>query len=298
MIYQYAKGSSGELSPNFRKAEFACKCSHCSMVTVDMELVDILQRIRDHFGKPVNINSGYRCEKHNAEVGGATGSHHTKGMAADIRVKGVAPREVAKFAESIGVKRIGLYEGDEGEFVHIGSDKSKRFWLGHGIKIVDTFGGGKEQTDKPALKFKKGDIVRFGGGNHYASSNASSGPVVKESRAKITDVYEAGIHPYHCRAVNDAGAYIDGVYGWVNETDLSAPESTWTPKIGDVVVYNGATHYSNANAVSGSACKGGQAKITNIYQLGKSKHPYHLVRVNGKGASVYGWVDEGTFTKV
>lgn len=297
MIIQYGKKDAGNLSANFRKAEFACKCSRCSTVTVDMELVDILQQIRDHFGKPVNINSGYRCEAHNAEVGGASGSHHTKGMAADIRVVGIAPREVAKYAESIGVKRIGLYEGDEGEFVHIGSGATKRFWLGHGIKIVDTFGGAKEQTDKPALKFKKGDIVRFGGGNHYASSNASSGPVVKESRAKITDVYEAGIHPYHCRAVNDAGAYIDGVYGWVNETDLSAPESTWTPKIGDVVVYNGATHYSNANAVSGSACKGGQAKITNIYQLGKSKHPYHLVRVNGKGASVYGWVDEGTFTK-
>ena len=43
--------------------------------------------------------------------------------------------------------------------------------------------------------------------------------------------------------------------------------------------------------------KGGKAKITQIYQLGKSKHPYHLVRVGCDGATVYGWVDENTFSK-
>lgn len=155
MIIQYGKKDAGNLSANFRKAEFACKCSRCSTVTVDMELVDILQQIRDHFGKPVNINSGYRCEAHNAEVGGASGSHHTKGMAADIRVEGVAPREVAKYAESIGVKRIGLYEGDEGEFVHIGSGSTKRFWLGHGIRLVDTFGAATTRTISIALPVLK-----------------------------------------------------------------------------------------------------------------------------------------------
>ena len=47
-----------------------------------------------------------------------------------------------------------------------------------------------------------------------------------------------------------------------------------------------------------AVCKSGKAKITQIYQLGKSKHPYHLVRVSGSGATVYGWVDAGTFEKV
>ena len=72
---------------------------------------------------------------------------------------------------------------------------------------------------------------------------------------------------------------------------------TWTPKVGDVVVYNGNKHYVNANAAVGSSCKGGTATITNIYQLGKTKHPYHLVKVAGSGATVHGWVDEGSFTK-
>ena len=68
----------------------------------------------------------------------------------------------------------------------------------------------------------------------------------------------------------------------------------WVPKIGDVVLYNGTVHYANANADTGYTCTGGKAKITAIHQLGKSKHPYHLVGIN---CSVYGWCDEGTFTK-
>lgn len=72
---------------------------------------------------------------------------------------------------------------------------------------------------------------------------------------------------------------------------------TWTPKVGDIVQYNGNVHYTGANATNAKSCTGGQAKITSIYQLGKSKHPYHLIRVAGKGATVYGWVDAGTFTK-
>lgn len=239
-------------------------------------------------------------------------------------------------------------------------------------------------TTPAETEFKVGDIVNFNGTNHYASANASTGPKVKASKAKITAIHKSGKHPYHCRAVNDAGNFIGGVYGWVNAADLSAivaetpaPKPTtpttpatsaaikkgdivsiaksatyysgkdipdwvvaktwivaetpvgdrvvinksvdgkhainspvhakfltvvkadepWTPKVGDIVNYNGNKHYANANAANGSSCKGGLAKITNIYQLGKSKHPYHLVRVSGKGATVYGWCDEGTFTK-
>lgn len=239
-------------------------------------------------------------------------------------------------------------------------------------------------TTPAETEFKVGDIVNFNGTNHYASANASTGPKVKASKAKITAIHKNGKHPYHCRAVNDAGNFIGGVYGWVNAADLSAivaetpaPKPTtptipatpaaikkgdivsiaknatyysgkdipdwvvaktwivaetpvgdrvvinksvdgkhainspvhakfltvvkadepWTPKVGDIVNYNGNKHYANANAANGSSCKGGLAKITNIYQLGKSKHPYHLVRVSGKGATVYGWCDEGTFTK-
>ena len=75
----------------------------------------------------------------------------------------------------------------------------------------------------------------------------------------------------------------------------TASTAAWTPTIGDIVTFNGNTHYSSSNSAKAVACKGGKAKITQIYA--KGKHPYHLVRVSGGGATVYGWVDKGTFTK-
>lgn len=140
--YDKKKDINKQLSKNFKLSEFDCKCSRCKKVLLDTKLVELLQKIRDHFGASVNVNSGYRCKGHNKEVGGSSSSNHVKGTAADIRVEGVEPREVAKYAESIGIKRIGLYEGDaEGNFVHIGSGSTKKFWLGKGQKKVDTFGG-------------------------------------------------------------------------------------------------------------------------------------------------------------
>lgn len=67
-----------------------------------------------------------------------------------------------------------------------------------------------------------------------------------------------------------------------------------TYEIGDIVIYNGSVHYANAYADAGHNCTSGKAKITAIHKLGNAKHPYHLV---GIGCSVYGWCDEGTFTK-
>lgn len=199
-IKTYSKKDGGrQLSKNFRLGEFKCKCKRCSTVLVDDELVEIIQKIRDHFGVSININSGYRCEAHNVEVGGASGSHHTKGMAADIVVTGVEPKEVAKYAESIGVKRIGLYGGSEGNFVHIGSNGTKRFWLGHAGTLVETFGGAPVQTctlTVPVLKRgSKGGAVEAvqlilqGKTNARLAADGSFGPAteleVKEYQRKV-----------------------------------------------------------------------------------------------------------------
>ena len=72
--------------------------------------MDVLQDIRDHFKKAVNINSAYRTEAYNKKVGGASKSQHLYGKAADIVISGVKPREIAEYAESKGVGGIGLYE--------------------------------------------------------------------------------------------------------------------------------------------------------------------------------------------
>lgn len=76
----------------------------------------------------------------------------------------------------------------------------------------------------------------------------------------------------------------------------TAAPAKWTPTVGDIVDFTGTKHYASANAVTGPVCRPGKAKITAIYRLGSSKHPYHLIAVSG-GSTVYGWVDEGSFTK-
>ena len=102
MVHTYnRKDGAKKLSNNFRIREFACRCG-CSKVLVDSDLVEYLQKIRDHFGKEVILTSAYRCPDHNKRVGGTSGSLHVKGQAADFYIVGVAPAEIAKFAESIG----------------------------------------------------------------------------------------------------------------------------------------------------------------------------------------------------
>ena len=142
-IKTYAKGSNTKLSANFNSSEFDCHGSGCcSSTLVDDKLVTYLQQIREHFGKPVNISSGYRCAIHNKNIGGATNSRHSKGQAADIYINGVAPAEIAKYAESMGILGIGLYEtNSDGFFVHVDTRETKSFWYGQKEASRTTFGG-------------------------------------------------------------------------------------------------------------------------------------------------------------
>ena len=86
--YSMTRDSTRQLSPSFRVREFACKGS--DVVLIDDELVVLLQCIREHFGKPVHITSGYRTTAHNAAVGGSKSSQHLLGRAADFWVAGIS----------------------------------------------------------------------------------------------------------------------------------------------------------------------------------------------------------------
>ena len=96
MLNVYSRTRDGEtlLSRSFRAKEFACK-DGTDPLFVDSELVQVLQAIRDHFGVPVVITSGYRTAAHNRAVGGAVYSQHQYGRAADIRVSGVPVEQLA-----------------------------------------------------------------------------------------------------------------------------------------------------------------------------------------------------------
>lgn len=126
-VYSKAKDGNKQLSANFKVKEFACN-DGSDPVFISMELVALLQNIRAHFGKPVNINSAYRTVNKNKACGGATYSQHLYGTAADISIKGVSPKQVAAYAETLMPKSggIGIYS----TFTHVDVRKTRSRWNG------------------------------------------------------------------------------------------------------------------------------------------------------------------------
>ena len=115
----------GNLSRNFGTHEFACQCG-CNTGKIHDDLIRVLQEVRDHFGKPMTVTSGIRCERHNAGVGGSKRSQHISGKAADFKVKGVEPKEVyewllQKYPKTYGM---GLYAS----WVHLDVRQVKARW--------------------------------------------------------------------------------------------------------------------------------------------------------------------------
>lgn len=134
MIRQYSLAKDGErrLAPDFKVRELRCR-DGSDTVMVDETLTVVLQCIREHFGKPVTITSGYRTPEHNAEVGGSKSSQHLLGRAADIRVAGVSVEDVAAYAESLmpdwgGVGRYPVKAGRATGWVHVDTRATKSRW--------------------------------------------------------------------------------------------------------------------------------------------------------------------------
>ena len=125
--YSKAKDGNKKLSTNFKVKEFACS-DGTDPIFIAPELVEILQKIRTHFKKSVNINSAYRTVAKNKAVGGATYSQHLYGTAADISIKGVTPKQVAAYAETLMPQSGGI--GVYSTFTHIDVREVKSRWNG------------------------------------------------------------------------------------------------------------------------------------------------------------------------
>lgn len=112
-----------QIAKNFSKREFDSKDGSAMPDDVFCNVVKLanqLQILRDHLGKPIIINSGYRSEAHNRSVGGSPNSQHLLGKASDIRVNGMTSVEIAKEIERLIIEGemlqggIGIYD----TFVH------------------------------------------------------------------------------------------------------------------------------------------------------------------------------------
>ena len=136
--YSLKKDGAKQLSPAFRVREFRCR-DGTDTILIDEGLVVLLQCIREHFGKPVTITSGYRTEHYNNVTLPAKGiktsrnSQHLLGRAADIQVQDTDPLAVAAYAESLmpgwgGVGRYPVKAGRAKGWVHVDTRPNKSRW--------------------------------------------------------------------------------------------------------------------------------------------------------------------------
>lgn len=133
--YSVLKQGNQKLSEHFKVREFRCQ-DGSDPVFIDTELVELLEKIRAHFAKPVTITSAFRTASHNATVAKAAKySQHLYGKAADIQVQGISVENVAAYAEKLleGRGGIGIYPpglGRANGWVHVDVRKDKSRWKG------------------------------------------------------------------------------------------------------------------------------------------------------------------------
>ena len=109
----------------FKRSEFACHCG-CGFNVVDAELLKVLTDTRKYFNSPITITSGCRCRIHNVNIRGSDNSFHTRGIAADIKVKRVVADEVYRYLDRTYPDSYGL--GKYLSWTHIDVRPTKARW--------------------------------------------------------------------------------------------------------------------------------------------------------------------------
>lgn len=97
------------------------------------QLVDnILDPLREAYGKPITVNSGYRCDALNKAVGGAKTSHHLTGLAADITGSSKAEnKKIFELAQKLKLPFDQLIDEKKFSWVHISFSKKPRRQILH-----------------------------------------------------------------------------------------------------------------------------------------------------------------------
>jgi uncharacterized protein YcbK (DUF882 family) len=120
------------VSPHFSLRDVSCL--HCGVNGTKSELIDALERLRSLVARPIIVDDAYRCQIHNAEVGGVPDSMHVKGIAADIRIVGMTCKEMYVAANELGVfGGIGVDEHKGYIHVDLRSDQHRWCYDIHGV---------------------------------------------------------------------------------------------------------------------------------------------------------------------
>lgn len=102
-----------KISKNFYLKDFQCPC--CKRVMIHPSLLEEMEKLYSMAKGKIKITSGYRCEKHNKEVGGVANSKHMKGLACDITASDL--QEVYNIAKNLKFSFVKLDE--KKKYIHM-----------------------------------------------------------------------------------------------------------------------------------------------------------------------------------
>ena len=108
---------------NFTEKEFACK--HCGKNGMQLEFIKKLQELRDLYGKPIKISSGYRCSEHPIESAKKTTGTHCEGCAVDIAIDRKEAYELLGLALKLEFTGIGIKQKGDSRFIHLDISQTK-----------------------------------------------------------------------------------------------------------------------------------------------------------------------------
>jgi uncharacterized protein YcbK (DUF882 family) len=126
---------SGQLTKNFNALEFACHDGSGVPIELKANITKLavnLQVLRDYVKVPITITSGYRSPSHNKKVKGKSASKHLIAQAADIKVVGMTPKQVAEVIEKLILENRMVQGGlcHYATFVHYDVRGTKARWNG------------------------------------------------------------------------------------------------------------------------------------------------------------------------
>lgn len=102
----------------FEEREF--RCSHTGMCHMDEGFINLLSKIREDYGRPMIITSGYRHPTHPIEASKTNRGEHTYGVCCDVAVRGEDCYDLMALCFKYNIPRVGVSQKGGGRFVHIG----------------------------------------------------------------------------------------------------------------------------------------------------------------------------------
>jgi uncharacterized protein YcbK (DUF882 family) len=101
----------------FNRGEF--ECSHTHTCEMDQDFINKLNKLREEFGKPLIINSGYRSPEHPIEYVKQSPGAHASGKACDISVSRADALKLLELALKLGFTGYGLNQKGSSRYIHL-----------------------------------------------------------------------------------------------------------------------------------------------------------------------------------